>query len=111
GDRDLIFQAVANLVDNALKYTPDGGSVRLSLARRADTVVLSVSDTGGGIPEQEFDKVTRRFYRVDSSRSEPGSGLGLSLVQAVADQHKASLRFSNEAPGLCVELAFSRLVV
>ena len=109
GDRDLIFQAVANLVDNAVKYTPDGGSVRLSLARRADAVLLSIADTGGGIPEEEFDKVTRRFYRVDASRSEPGSGLGLSLVQAVADQHKAHLSFSNESPGLRVELTFTRL--
>jgi len=107
GDRDLIFQLIANLIDNALKYTPSDGEIRIATSRRDASVVLSVIDSGCGIPEPEMEKVTRRFYRVDGSRKEPGSGLGLSLVQAVADLHDATLSFENQHPGLRVNLAFA----
>lgn len=106
GDRDLIFQLVANLIDNALKYTPPGGRLAVSLKSQNSRVVLSVADTGCGIPEPDLDNVTRRFYRVDDSRGHPGSGLGLSLVRAVANLHSAELSFVNTSPGLRVDVAF-----
>lgn len=106
GDRDLVFQLVVNLLDNAIKYTPDDGSVSLAVVRKGQDIMLSVRDSGPGIPEDQLDKVTRRFYRVDSSRGRPGSGLGLSLVKAVADHHGAKLHLSNVAGGLNVEVVF-----
>jgi len=106
GDRDLIFQLVVNLIDNALKYSPEGGRVNLMVQGQAPSVVLTVSDSGCGIPGDQLDKVARRFYRGDKSRRHPGSGLGLSLVQAVADYHGASLSLADNAPGLRVEVAF-----
>jgi len=106
GDRDLIFQLIVNLIDNALKYSPEGGRVNLMVQGQAPSVVLTVSDSGCGIPGDQLDKVARRFYRVDKSRRHPGSGLGLSLVQAVADYRGASLSLADNAPGLRVEVAF-----
>jgi len=107
-DRDLVFQLIVNLIDNALKYTPAGGDVGLAVKVTEHHVVFEVLDSGPGIPEDQIDKVTNRFYRVDASRGLPGSGLGLSLVKAVADHHGASLRLSNAAQGLCVAVEFSR---
>jgi signal transduction histidine kinase len=106
GDRDLIFQMVVNLLDNALKYTPEGGKIDLSVQRAGDMLVLTVADTGPGIEADQIDKITDRFYRIDPSRQQPGSGLGLALVQAVADHHGASLAFSDNAPGLRVRVSF-----
>ena len=106
GDRDLIFQLIANLIDNALKYTAPDGDLCVSVQHVNSCVVLSVADTGCGIPEAELEKVTRRFYRIDNSRRHPGSGLGLSLVQAVANLHGATLSFANVTPGLRVDVAF-----
>jgi signal transduction histidine kinase len=108
GDRDLVFQMIVNLLDNALKYTPDGGEVRVRVEAGKDTVRFAISDTGCGIPEEQLDKVTRRFYRVDASRRHPGSGLGLSLVRAVADHHDADLSLSNTEPGLLVQVSFPK---
>jgi signal transduction histidine kinase len=104
GDRDLLFQALANLLDNAIKYTPSGGVIRLRAAADNGGVRLSVSDSGPGIPTELRGKVLQRFFRVDASRSEPGHGLGLSLVQAVARLHGAELRLRDAAPGLEVAL-------
>jgi signal transduction histidine kinase len=103
-DRDLLFQALINLLDNAVKYTPDGGEVSLELKRDGPVVDIVVSDTGPGIAEEERDKVVQRFYRLESSRSTPGSGLGLSLVMAVARLHHAELIFADNQPGLKVTL-------
>ena len=100
GDRDLLFQAITNLLDNAIKYTPAGGEVSLELKRISKTANITVSDTGSGIPEAERDKVVQRFYRLESSRSNPGSGLGLSLVNAVTKLHRAELLLEDNAPGL-----------
>src|SRR5207302_2139302 len=75
GDRDLLFEAVVNLVDNAVKFTPEGGRVDLALLRRDDETVIRVSDTGPGIPEAEREAVTKRSYRSDKSRSTEGLGL------------------------------------
>jgi signal transduction histidine kinase len=109
GDRDLLFQALANLLDNAIKYTPPGGHIRVAAEPTADgDIVLGVSDSGPGIPPELRDKVLQRFYRVDASRSAPGHGLGLSLVQAVAQLHGAELRLEDAAPGLRVTLRLRR---
>ena len=107
GDRDLISQLVANLLDNALKYTPVGGTVHLAVQTQGEFVVLTVSDSGCGIPEGEREKVTQRFYRIDASRQQRGSGLGLSLVQAIVDYHGATLTLADNSPGLRVQVAFS----
>ena len=100
GDRDLLFQALINLLDNAVKYTPAGGEVSLRLERTGNTARITVSDSGIGIAEAERDKVGQRFYRLENSRSTPGSGLGLSLVKAVARLHHAELLLEDNAPGL-----------
>jgi signal transduction histidine kinase len=104
GDRDLLFQALANLIDNAIKYTPPGGRIRLAAGHDNGGVAIRVSDSGPGIPPALHGKVLQRFYRVDESRSAPGHGLGLSLVQAVAQLHGAALRLEDAAPGLTVVL-------
>ena len=106
GDRDLLFQATANLVDNALKHVPAGGRVSLMVVKGAEGVRLVVADDGPGIPEAERDRALERFYRLDSSRSTPGAGLGLSLVAAVAELHEARLELLDNTPGLRVELIF-----
>jgi len=106
GDRDLIFQVVVNLIDNALKFTPPGGRIEISASKAGDRVVLRVTDTGPGIPAEDRQAVLERFHRLENSRSTPGSGLGLSLVSAVAKMHHADLELSNNAPGLEVRLVF-----
>jgi signal transduction histidine kinase len=104
GDRDLLFEAVVNLVDNAVKYTPEGGQVELSLVRAAGEGIVRVRDDGPGIAAAERDLVARRFYRSDKSRSEPGLGLGLSLVAAIVKLH--GFRFVISAgPGCVAEIA------
>ena len=103
GDRDLLFEAVANLVDNAVKFTPQGGRVTLALLRRDGESVIQVKDTGPGISEAEREAVVRRFYRSDKSRNTEGLGLGLSLVAAIVKLH--GFRFTIAAgPGCTVEI-------
>ncbi|EME70722.1 Signal transduction histidine kinase [Paramagnetospirillum caucaseum] len=106
-DRHLLFQALANLVDNAVKYTPSGGEVSVSVAGGPGSVTLSVVDSGPGIPEESRDLVLDRFVRLDATRSTPGNGLGLSLVQAVARLHGARLSLGDNQPGLVVDMEFS----
>ena len=108
GDRDLLFQAFANLLDNAIKYTPPQGRIRADLGERQGFPRVSVADSGPGIPAQERDKVFRRFYRLEASRGLPGNGLGLSLVAAVAKLHDAKLALEDNAPGLKVTMEFRR---
>jgi len=108
GDRDLLFQAFANLLDNAIKYTPPQGRITLALSEQADHPCVTVADSGPGIPEQERDNVLRRFYRLEESRALAGNGLGLSLVAAVAKLHDARLRMQDNAPGLRVVMEFTR---
>jgi PAS domain S-box-containing protein len=104
GDRDLLFEAVANLVDNAVKFTPEGGRVELALLHQNGETVIRVSDSGPGISEAEREAVTQRFYRSDKSRNTKGLGLGLSMVAAIIKLH--SFRFSISAgPGCTVEIA------
>jgi signal transduction histidine kinase len=103
-DRDLIFEAVANLVDNAVKFTPEGGRVALALVHRNGESVVRISDTGPGISEIEREAVTKRFYRSDKSRNTEGLGLGLSLVAAIVKLH--GFRFTiAPGPGCTAEIA------
>jgi signal transduction histidine kinase len=102
-DRDLIFQMLANLVDNAIKYTPDGGVIRVSAEPAVGSVRIAVADNGPGIPESERDKAFQRFYRLEASRGLlPGNGLGLSLVAAVVNLHRGSIQLVDNDPGLRV---------
>lgn len=107
GDRDLLFQALINLVDNGVKYTPAGGTVNVVIVAGDSDVCLEVHDTGPGIDDAHKDKVTQRFYRVEHARGEVGNGLGLSLVAAVARQHNARLEFGDADPGLIARMRFS----
>ena len=108
GNRELIGQALANLIDNALKYGADAAQARVSVEaeRVGDAVRLIVADHGPGIPEAERARVLGRFVRLEDARSRPGFGLGLSLVNAVVRLHRGTLRLSDNGPGLRVELAF-----
>ncbi|UCC56951.1 MAG: HAMP domain-containing protein [Gammaproteobacteria bacterium] len=109
GSRDLLAQAIGNLLENAIKFTPDGGSIRLQVIPGRKTVDITLSDTGDGIPEAERAHVLERFVRLESARNTPGNGLGLSLVQAVATLHKAELLLGDSGPGLVVTLRFPQL--
>ncbi len=106
GDAALLRQALANLIENAMLHGGPGVTIRLGLSQLNGTTHLQVADNGPGIPPEEFSKVTRRFYRLDRSRSTPGTGLGLALVAAVAQLHGATLLLSDAAPGLSVTLVF-----
>lgn len=106
GNRQLIAQAITNLLDNAVKYTPQGGAITLEAFHRHKHIVIAVSDNGKGIPEADFDRVLRRFVRLDSARSTPGNGLGLSLVNAVVTLHGGTITLKDNKPGLRIELEF-----
>lgn len=108
GNRNLITQALANLVDNAIKYTPPGGRVSVALEKSATITSLVVSDTGPGIPAGERSRVIDRFVRLESSRHSPGTGLGLSLASAVARLHDAELVLTDNNPGLRAAIRFSQ---
>jgi signal transduction histidine kinase len=107
GDRDLIFDAIANLVDNALKHGRAGGNVVVANETLDDGPVISIADDGPGIPAEERERVFKRFYRLEHSRYTSGNGLGLSLVAAVARLHDARIELLDNAPGLKVRLWFS----
>jgi signal transduction histidine kinase len=104
GDRDLLIEAVANLVDNAIKFTPAGGRVDLELIRDEGESIVRVTDTGRGIDESERDSVLRRFYRSEKDRNTPGVGLGLNLVAAIVKLHGFRLAIFS-GPGCRVEIA------
>jgi signal transduction histidine kinase len=116
GNRELISQALANLVDNAIKYgasarAPSNGqppAILLKAASEGDRALLSVADNGPGIPEADRSRVLERFVRLEQSRSEPGSGLGLSLASAVARLHGGDLRLENNNPGLRAVISLPR---
>jgi signal transduction histidine kinase len=108
GDPVLLAQALSNLIDNALKYAPQNGSVEIAVTKRdAATAEISVSDNGPGIAEPEKTKVVERFYRGDASRGTPGVGLGLSLVQAVAKLHGNPIELRDNEPGLRVVVSIA----
>jgi signal transduction histidine kinase len=109
GDRDLLFEAVANLVDNAVKFTPAGGRVELGLIHRDGEATIQVRDTGPGLSEADSKAVTKRFFRLDKSRSSDGIGLGLSLVAAIVKLH--NFRFTIvPGQGCTAEIACPRTV-
>ena len=110
-DRQLIGQALANLIDNAIKYGGDGGAggvIEASVAETPDAIEYIISDSGQGIPEQDCERVLKRFVRLEESRSRPGSGLGLSLVAAVAHLHGGEVRLEDNKPGLRAVLSLPR---
>jgi len=107
-DRELIAQALTNLIDNALKYCGAGGRVELRAEATADVVRILVSDNGPGIPDADREHVTDRFVRLEAARGMPGNGLGLTLVRAVADQHGGSLTLIDNNPGLLAILQVPR---
>lgn len=106
GDRDLLSQAFANLIENALTHTPSGTLITVSTARTDAGVMAAVSDNGPGVPDEERDRIFDRFYRREASRTTPGTGLGLSLAAAVARLHGAHIDAANAHPGLRVSLTF-----
>lgn len=116
GNREFLAQALANILDNAVKYTPAGGAIMLRVRRRSSgEVEFSVTDTGPGVPEADRERVVERFVRLENSRNEPGAGLGLSLVGAVAEAHGGRLelaegpgRYEGSGPGLRVALVLPR---
>ena len=104
GNREFLAQALANLLDNAVKYTPAGGAIMLRVRRRSSgEVEFSVTDTGPGVPDEDRERVIQRFVRLENSRNEAGAGLGLSLVAAVAEAHGGRLELS-EGPGKVGEM-------
>jgi signal transduction histidine kinase len=107
GDRDLLFDALSNLVDNALKHGSSRGLVTVSVGDVGREPLVVISDRGPGIPHVEHRNVLKRFYRLERSRNSPGNGLGLSLVAAVAHLHGAAIEMSDNRPGLRVALRFS----
>jgi len=106
GDRDLLFDAAANLVDNAIKHGRAGGDVIVASETVNGAPVISITDDGPGIPTNQRDQVFKRFYRLEQSRYTPGNGLGLSLVAAVARLHGARIEMSDNSPGLQFKLWF-----
>jgi signal transduction histidine kinase len=113
GDRQLLAQAISNLIDNALKYgvpaEKNAPEITLSLHPAPSEAIIAVGDRGPGIAETDRGRVTERFFRLDRARTRPGSGLGLSLVQAIARLHNGKLALKDNAPGLLVELVLPRL--
>jgi len=109
GDRDLLFQAIANLMDNATKYTPAGGTIRVTLTVKHGRGALVIADNGPGIPGEAHEKVFQRFYRLEQSRTTPGNGLGMSLVAAVMTLHRMSIRLEDNRPGLRVVIEFEAI--
>ncbi|NNC37816.1 MAG: HAMP domain-containing histidine kinase [Acidimicrobiales bacterium] len=115
-DRGLLSQAISNLVENAIKYTPRGGAITVRLRRiRSGRSEISITDTGPGIPPEERQRVKERFVRLEKSRTQPGSGLGLALVDAIADLHRAKFELTDgpggegsEMPGLRAAISFPR---
>lgn len=104
GDGDLMREAVSNLIGNAIKFTPDHGSVSISVVRENGLPVVRVRDSGIGVEPTERDKIFRRFYRTSSGHRVPGSGLGLSIAAAIANLHEFDLRFADNNPGAVFEM-------
>ncbi|GEM_PF-91115 len=109
GDREMLAQAIVNIVENAFRHSPRGSNIDLHVETSAEVVRLQLCDNGPGIPEQERAHVLRRFYRLEQSRNTEGSGLGLSLVDAIVRLHQGNLSLSDNNPGLCVSITLARV--
>ena len=105
GDRELLVQLFSNLIENAIVHTPDGTRIEIALQVENGAAAASISDNGPGVPPREHEKLFRRFYRQEASRTRPGYGLGLALVQAIAELHDAKLRVMPGARGFAVRIA------
>ena len=108
GDHEMLAQMLANLIENAMKHSPPGAAIALVAGAASGGVETILSDTGPGIPADQHDRVFRRFYRLETSRTTPGSGLGLTLVAAVAALHRIGVELGENRPGLVVRLRFPR---
>lgn len=106
GDRHLLCQMMANILDNALKFSPDNTQVDVGLASHKKTIILTIADQGVGVAEEERENIFGRFYRIEKSRSHAGNGLGLSLVKAIADMHKATIELGDNQPGFIIKIIF-----
>jgi signal transduction histidine kinase len=106
GDRELLIQMIANVIENAMKHSPMGASIGLATSESPGAIAVAVNDSGPGIPVDERGSVFQRFYRLERSRSTPGSGLGLSLVEAIAALHQIDIELTDNDPGLRVVLRF-----
>ena len=107
GDRSRLEQVMMNIIGNAVKYTPEGGHIRVTAGAEPDTVWMEVSDDGIGIPEKDRERIFDRFYRVDKARSREsgGTGLGLSIAKEIVDRHQGVIRLvDREGPGLTIRL-------
>lgn len=102
-DKSLMFQVFTNVIDNAVKFTPTNGEIEILLETQLNNIVINICDTGAGVSDAALEKLTRRFYRTEKSRTTSGNGLGLSLVSAVVNLHRGTLEFRNKkvATGLC----------
>ena len=107
GDADLLSQLIVNLIENAIRHCPPGTCIAVAVSERPAGPVLTVSDNGPGIPAGEHENVFKRLYRLEKSRTTPGSGLGLALVKAIADVHEAQIEMADNKPGVKVEVAFA----
>ena len=108
GDRDLVFQVFANLMDNAIKFSPSGGKIDVVVQKEMDGISATLRDQGPGLSEPDLEKVFDRFYRADQSRTMPGNGLGLSLVKAIVAYHQGVIALRNTDPGLEVKIGFKQ---
>lgn len=106
GDREMLTQLIANLLENAMRHCASGSRVACAVSLEKDAVMVSVADNGAGIPADERANVLRRLYRLEKSRTTPGSGLGLSMVKAIAELHGATLSLGDNMPGLVVVIRF-----
>jgi signal transduction histidine kinase len=107
GDRQLLTQMIANIVENAIRHTPENTRIDVKLISAPGGPVCTIADDGPGIPELDRQKVFRRFYRLDSSRATPGNGLGLSLVSAIAELHRIAIETCDNRPGLRITMRFT----
>ena len=108
GDRELIAQAVTNLLENAQRHTPQGTEIHVGLTEATEGIQISVADTGPGVALADRERIAQRFIRLEGSRTQAGHGLGLNLVAAVARLHRGHLRFADNAPGLVAEIDLPR---
>ena len=106
GDKDLLLQMVVNLIENSIRHCPAGTKILVRAGVTQSNVWMSVCDDGPGIPEAQRETVFQRLYRMETSRTTKGSGLGLSLVKAVTDLHCGTVSLSDNKPGLCVKVLF-----
>jgi signal transduction histidine kinase len=108
GDADLLKQMCVNLIVNAMRHTQRGARIAIGVTTQANRCSIVVSDSGPGIPAEERQKVFKRFYRLEKSRTTEGTGLGLSLVKAISDMHGATISLDDNSPGLIVRTEFPR---